>query len=141
MEAAANWSPFLSTACSRPGLLLVDYDNDGWLDLLAFGAAGCGFGAMSGKKGFADVTAALGLDKTGPVDDVVAADFDQDGDTDLVMASGGGPALLAQRRRQRQQTVEAAIGWQPLKRFGPGLPRRDRLGSLANDPDLEATPL
>ena len=74
----------------RPsGLLLVDYDNDGWLDLLAFGS-GVRVWRNVGKRGFQDVTAALGLDKTGPVDDVVAADFDQDGDTDLVTASGTG---------------------------------------------------
>lgn len=71
------------------GLLLVDYDNDGWLDLLAFGS-GVRVWRNVGKRNFEDVTAALGLHKTGPVDDVVAADFDQDGDTDLVMASGAG---------------------------------------------------
>ncbi|MGO8926017.1 MAG: FG-GAP-like repeat-containing protein [Limisphaerales bacterium] len=71
------------------GILLLDYDNDGWLDLLVFGSE-VRVWRNVGKRGFEDVTAALGLDKTGPVDDVVAADFDQDGDTDLVMASGTG---------------------------------------------------
>ena len=71
------------------GLLLLDYDNDGWLDLLVFGSA-VRVWRNVGQRGFEDVTAALGLDKTGPVDDVVAADFDADGDTDLVMASGTG---------------------------------------------------
>jgi len=74
----------------RPtGILLLDYDNDGWLDLLAFGS-GVKVWRNVGKRGFEDVTAALGLDRTGPVDDVVAADFDQDGDTDLVMATRTG---------------------------------------------------
>jgi tetratricopeptide (TPR) repeat protein len=74
----------------RPaGLLLVDYDNDGWLDLLVYGS-GVKVWRNVGKRGFEDVTVALGLDKTGPVEDVVAADFDQDGDTDLVMATGTG---------------------------------------------------
>ena len=72
------------------GLLLVDYDNDGWLDLLAFGSGGVRVWRNVGKSGFEEATTALGLDKTGPVDDVVAADFDQDGDTDLVTASGAG---------------------------------------------------
>jgi len=71
------------------GLLLVDYDNDGWLDVLAFGN-GVRVWRNEGQRGFEDVTAALGLDQAGPVDDVVAADFDQDGDTDLVMATGSG---------------------------------------------------
>ncbi len=71
------------------GLILLDYDNDGWLDLLAFGN-GVRVWRNAGKRGFQDVTAVLGLDKTGPVDDVALADFDQDGDTDLVMASATG---------------------------------------------------
>ncbi len=74
----------------RPaGLLLLDYDNDGWLDLLAYGS-GVRVWRNAGKKGFVDVTTALGLENTGPVDDVAAADFDQDGDTDLVTASKAG---------------------------------------------------
>ena len=40
---------------------------------------------MLAKRGFEDVTAATGLDKLGAVDDLAAADFDQDGDTDLIV--------------------------------------------------------
>ena len=70
-------------------LLLVDYDNDGWLDILAYGSE-VRVWRNIGKLGFKDVTAELGLDKVGQTDFVVAADFDQDGDTDLVLASGNG---------------------------------------------------
>jgi len=70
-------------------LLLVDYDNDGWLDILAWGS-GVRMWRNLGKLGFKDVTAELGLDKAGPTDFVVAADFDQDGDTDLVLGSQNG---------------------------------------------------
>ncbi|MGH7972321.1 MAG: FG-GAP-like repeat-containing protein, partial [Limisphaerales bacterium] len=65
------------------GLLLVDYDNDGWLDILAYGN-GLRVWRNRGKADFVDETSILGLDKIGPVDSVVAADFDDDGDTDLV---------------------------------------------------------
>jgi Flp pilus assembly protein TadD len=71
------------------GILLVDYDNDGWLDLLAAGS-GVRVWRNLGKRGFEDVTTALGLNKAGTVEQVVAADFDQDGDTDLVMAAAQG---------------------------------------------------
>lgn len=73
-----------------PGLSqvrLVDYDNDGWLDLLL---AGEGLQAWRnlGDGRFTNLTARLGLGGIGSrrVDDLAAADFDQDGDTDLVLS-------------------------------------------------------
>ena len=71
------------------GILLVDYDNDGWLDIIAYGS-GVRVWRNLGQAGFSDVTATLGLDKIGAVDSLVAADFDQDGDTDLILSSGAG---------------------------------------------------
>jgi Flp pilus assembly protein TadD len=65
------------------GLLTIDYDNDGWLDLVAYGN-GLRVWRNVGNAGFVDVTSSMGLDKVGQVDGLVAADFDNDGDTDLV---------------------------------------------------------
>lgn len=71
----------------RPaGVRLLDYDNDGWLDIVAYGS-GVRVWRNLGKAGFEDVTVRLGLDKAGPVDFLAAADFDNDGDTDLIFAS------------------------------------------------------
>lgn len=70
-------------------ILLLDYDNDGWLDVVASGN-GVRVWRNAGKRGFQDVTAAIGLDKLGAMDAMVAADFDQDGDTDLVTSAAGG---------------------------------------------------
>ncbi len=72
------------------GLQPVDFDNDGWLDLVAFGPAGLRVWRNLGHAGFRDVTKDLGLDATGPVEGLVAADFDNDGDTDLVTSSAPG---------------------------------------------------
>ncbi len=72
------------------GLLLTDYDNDGWLDILAYGRGGVRVWRNAGHAGFNDVTKKLGLDQVGPVDGLVAADFDGDGDTDLVTSSDTG---------------------------------------------------
>ena len=68
------------------GLLLVDYDNDGWLDLCAYGG-GVRVWRNLGNAGFAETTRELGLDKLvpGTVESIVAADFDNDGDTDLLL--------------------------------------------------------
>ena len=71
------------------GILLVDYDNDGWLDIIAYGNGARAWRNL-GKAGFVETTAALGLDKLGPIDAMVAADFDGDGDTDLITSSASG---------------------------------------------------
>lgn len=71
------------------GLLLLDFDNDGWLDVVTYGS-GLRVWRNGGKRGFEDVTSKLGLDKTGEVNQVAPADFDQDGDTDLVLSGPGG---------------------------------------------------
>src|SRR5205807_97143 len=71
------------------GILLVDYDNDGWLDIIGYGQ-GLRVWRNRGKAGFEDVTGDLGLEKIGSVDALVAADFDNDGDTDLILSSTKG---------------------------------------------------
>jgi tetratricopeptide (TPR) repeat protein len=73
-------------------LALVDYDNDGWLDLLAAGSGGLRAWRNLGAAGFQDATAALGLERAvrGPLAHVAAADFDQDCDTDVVVAGADG---------------------------------------------------
>jgi tetratricopeptide (TPR) repeat protein len=72
------------------GLVLIDFDNDGWLDLLAYGSGGLRLWRNAGQAGFQDMTTELGLDAAGPVDGAVAADFDGDGDTDIVTSSSTG---------------------------------------------------
>lgn len=92
-DAAQNRHlPLNSFVVSR--LLLVDFDNDGWLDLVAAGPGGLRVWRNAGHAGFTDVTAALGLDHVGAVVDLVAADFDNDGDTDLIVATPAGIHLL-----------------------------------------------
>jgi Flp pilus assembly protein TadD len=72
------------------GLLLEDYDNDGWLDLFAYGSNGVRVWRNAGHAGFTDVTKELGLDHVGPVDGMVAADFDGNGAISLVTSSDAG---------------------------------------------------
>jgi Tfp pilus assembly protein PilF len=71
------------------GILLLDYDNDGWLDIIAYGN-GVRVWRNLGKAGFEEVTSSLGLDNVGAVEAIAAADFDGDGDTDLVLSSTAG---------------------------------------------------
>ncbi|PYK31756.1 MAG: hypothetical protein DME57_02495, partial [Verrucomicrobia bacterium] len=69
-------------------LRLVDYDNDGWLDIIAAGN-GIRVWRNLGKGGFKEVQ--LGLDKLGPVASFRCFDVDGDCDSDLIVAleSGG----------------------------------------------------
>lgn len=73
-------------------LQLIDYDNDGWLDVCASGQ-GVRIWRNLGAAGFREVTAELGLVTavTGEVAALRAADFDSDGDPDLMvgLAAGG----------------------------------------------------
>lgn len=80
------------------GAVLVDYDNDGWLDVCAFGSANdsVGGGAVqlwrnNAANRWTDVTATTALQaiQTPPVHDAIAADFDADGDTDLMLLTVG----------------------------------------------------
>jgi tetratricopeptide (TPR) repeat protein len=65
-------------------LYLIDYDNDGWLDIITAGD-GLRIWRNLGSKGFRETTAELGLNGVRAVQSVLFADFDQDGDTDMLL--------------------------------------------------------
>ena len=64
-------------------LHVVDYDNDGWLDIIAAGN-GVRVWRNLGNSGFKEVQ--FGLDKIGTVTSFRAFDFDGDCDSDLIVA-------------------------------------------------------
>jgi hypothetical protein len=68
-------------------LRLVDYDNDGWLDIIAAGN-GIRVWRNLGAGGFKE--AQLGLDKLGAIASFRSFDFDGDCDSDLIVALEGG---------------------------------------------------
>src|SRR6266478_2010117 len=83
------------------GVAAIDYDNDGWVDLVAVGETRDGKGEVRlfrnlGPDGFRDVTADVGLDKLALKDPraILTADYDSDGATDLFITQNHGPALL-----------------------------------------------
>ena len=91
---ATNWV----RAC---GVAAFDYDNDGWVDLVAVGETADGKGEVRlfrnlGPDGFKDVTADVGLDKIQLKDPraVITGDYDGDGATDLLITQNHGPAVL-----------------------------------------------
>ena len=82
---------------TKPGtadLLLVDYDNDGWLDIFALGQGLQAF-RNKGTAGFENTTTTLGLDSvTGTISQLATADIDRDGDSDLILAADSGLKYL-----------------------------------------------
>jgi len=71
-------------------LRFIDFDNDGWLDILAWGGEGIRLWRNRGRLGFSEVTRELGLSELPEVAHLLAADFDRDGDTDLIVSLAGG---------------------------------------------------
>lgn len=83
------------------GVAAIDYDNDGWVDLVAVGETKDGKGELRmfrnlGPDGFKDVTADTGLDKIALKDPraIITGDYDGDGAVDLLITQNHGPAVL-----------------------------------------------
>jgi tetratricopeptide (TPR) repeat protein len=83
------------------GIAAFDYDNDGWVDLVAVGETKEGKGEIKlfrnlGPDGWKDVTADVGLDKIQLKDPraTITGDYDNDGATDLLITQNHGPAVL-----------------------------------------------
>ena len=83
------------------GVAAFDYDNDGWVDLVAVGETKEGKGEIKlfrnlGPDGFKDVTADVGLDKIQLKEPraIITGDYDNDGATDLLITQNHGPAVL-----------------------------------------------
>src|SRR5438477_8741311 len=92
--------PETNWACAF-GIAAFDYDNDGWVDLVAVGETKDHKGEVRlfrnlGTDGFKDVSADVGLDKIQLKDPraIITGDFDNDGATDLLITQNHGPAVL-----------------------------------------------
>ena len=83
------------------GIAAFDYDNDGWVDLVAVGETKERKGEIKlfrnlGPDGWKDVTAEVGLDKIqlNAPRAIITGDYDNDGATDLLITQNHGPAVL-----------------------------------------------
>src|SRR5579862_491895 len=83
------------------GVAAFDYDNDGWVDLVAVGETKECKGEIKlfrnlGPDGFKDVTADVGLDRIHLESPraIITGDYDNDGAVDLLITQNHGPAVL-----------------------------------------------
>ncbi len=79
----------------------IDYDNDGWVDVVAVGETKEGKGEVRlfrnlGPDGWKDVTTETGLDKIQLKEPraIIVGDYDNDGAADLLITQNHGPAVL-----------------------------------------------
>jgi enediyne biosynthesis protein E4 len=89
------------------GIALIDYDNDGLLDLFVLSGKG-GTNRMYHNEGhdrFRDVTDRLGLRSTGWAEGVCAGDYDNDGFTDLFVTYWGANHLYRNVEGQKFEDV------------------------------------
>ena len=89
------------------GIAFVDYDNDGLLDIFVLSGKG-GSNRMyhnEGKARFRDVTADLGLASDDWSQGVCAADYDNDGYTDLFVTAWGQNHLFHNLKGRRFEDV------------------------------------
>jgi tetratricopeptide (TPR) repeat protein len=96
-----NHGPETSDLAEAWGVVAFDYDNDGWIDIAAVARTREGKDVIRlyrnlGRQGFKDVTSQTGLDSVQLHDPrgLYAADFDNDGDYDLLITQGDGSVVL-----------------------------------------------
>ena len=133
--AAGGWK--VTAEQAAPGLdelLAADLDNDGHLDLLAFGAAGAAVWLGKGDGSFAPAPDQLGLATAGAAAAAVI-DFDVEGDLDLALA--GRAAGAADLWRNALQGPLERLGERSLPRLALQDARAVAASDLDRDGDLD----
>lgn len=155
-------TPLNITRMVTGGAGFLDYDGDGWPDLILSGLRGVRLYRNEGGKAFRDVTAGSGLERlSGEPQGAASADYDGDGRPDLLITLLDGARLLRNGGAGRFQDMTQAAGlrvrgWATSAafadvdgdgrldlyvgryvRFGPGMPefQADRGAQLTLGPD------
>jgi Flp pilus assembly protein TadD len=120
---------------------IVDYDNDGLLDLLVAGADGLHLLRNTGR-GFADATAKAfprPPRTAGEGTSLAVADLDGDGDEDVLLASGDTVTLLRNDGGNRNRSLPVRLTGRVSNLGGVGAKVEVRAGSLRQKLETYAT--
>ena len=128
-------APSAGVLAAAQRLLASDLDNDGYLDLLAIGAAGSHLWHGIGDGSFSATAAQMGLSQTMAVDAAVI-DFDIEGDLDLVTVDGS--AKISLYRNQLEGPLQD-VGPQALPDLSEDGWRAIAVSDLDRDGDLDLT--
>ncbi|MFB9845451.1 CRTAC1 family protein [Mucilaginibacter ginsenosidivorans] len=110
----------IKNAVNGQKLLFADFDQDGDLDLYVAQKAGNKFFRNNGDGTFTEQSAGMGLTSTrNGGEDIDYADWDSDGDLDIVTVSEkNGIALLDNNRHSKFQDITSSTGLNRLKIAG-----------------------
>jgi Tfp pilus assembly protein PilF len=135
VSAPSKSEPKTTADLVGPGACLLDYDNDGKIDIFVAGGGKQGGMALYrnlGEGKFADVTQAAGLDPKTAAGSCAAGDYDNDGLTDLAVGFNGHVALYHNEKGAKFTDVTQAAGIHT-----EGLPRGMTFIDYDHDGDLD----
>ena len=113
-------------------LKLADYDNDGWLDIIAATASGLRVWRNVGQQGFVEMTAEVGLKgvSVGSVTSIHVADFDGDCASDLLLATDGGLKLFRNEGANANHQIKVRLFGNRSNASGIGVKVEAQTGGL-----------
>ncbi len=131
--------PAPERSSSAAASLLLDYDNDGLLDLLVGARSGPTLFRNAGDK-WVDVTDSAGLDQMRrPTAQFAATDLDADGDTDVIARLDDGSLRVWRNDGgSRQHSVDVRLTSRVSNRTGAGASVEIRAGALRQKLELSA---
>jgi tetratricopeptide (TPR) repeat protein len=140
-STATNLSLIALGGFSPRELKLMDFDNDGWVDVLALGDGLRVFRNL-GAKGFRDVTSALGLHTVSErIQSCVAGDLDGDCDTDIAFNTQSGVRIWRNDGGNKNHQLRVALQGTRSNSSGIGVKVDVVAGGLRTGRRLRELPL